>query len=445
MTDYGVTPQRTLSPEEKEALQSVLDQNFTKGELLHLKHIFKSQTKKIAWYYGDNETTAGNRRELAEALVREYPDEVEDLLYDLDNLTVKKNKFEENLVSEGVPGYLVDELEPTTRQLLVFAYHELYDEDDFSAKLEFLILDSRLFKETTERTYKYDRDRFDLENFEAAVRRHVRRRNDELYRPFTIRYHETDDTIFLDFYKETARVMQNIFKQRKKDEVAPSDNPTVTHESGYTIKTLLCRVDTSADDEVKFVFKTDPQSSWNGEMERFFEAVAGIEDPFDETNQEVDDGASEVLDTAVSTAQGNEKDISAEEVEEVEDAVTETMEDLAGDSLPDDAPAISEGNVQWVGWVVDNDEDTMIVSDDFTAATNLVNFVKNTPGAGENLFHILSEAEKGNIGLRFRSDFGDGNNETFIVRSKFWTEEKQVDEQARNLLSAVFKGGEDAE
>lgn len=31
MTDYGVTPQRTLSPEEKEALQSVLDQNFTKG------------------------------------------------------------------------------------------------------------------------------------------------------------------------------------------------------------------------------------------------------------------------------------------------------------------------------------------------------------------------------------------------------------------------------
>ncbi|WP_232688482.1 hypothetical protein [Halobacterium zhouii] len=439
MSGYGVP---SLSDDEKEIVRAVVD-TFDHSEINHLKEIFEGTPTDLRRYYGENPSEAGTKRGVAESLVREHPEEVEGILHDIDNTTLKKNEFEKNLVAEGIPGELVDELEPTTRRLMVFAYHLLYNEEDFGAKLRLLKLNSRLFKETTERTYKYGRERFDLENFEGEVKRHVRQRNADLHRPFTIRYHEDEDndTIFLDFYKETARVMQNIFKRRKDGlEETDASYPTVTHESGYAIKTLLCRVDTSSDEAVKFVFKTNPTSRWKSEMEKFFESVAHIENPFDEANQEVDEGASEVLDAAVETAR--EDEVS---VEDVEQAVTGTMQDLVDESPDDDLPDISEGDIKWVGWVVDDDEDTMIESDDFTARTPLQNYIQDTPGASDRLFHVLDKAEEGNLGLRFRSDFGDGNNERFIVRSKFWTEDAQVDEAARNILNTIFRGDGDAD
>lgn len=441
MEGFG-SPTRTLSEEEEETHQSVVE-TFDHSEMLHIKDIFEGEPKDFARYYGGNPTSAGNKREVAKELVREHSERVKGLLYELDNATVKKNEFEKNLVAEGIPEQLVEELKPTKRRLMVFAYHLLYNERDFDSKLRLLLLNSRLFKETTERTYKYDRDRFDLENFEGEVKRHVRRRNDELYRPFTIRYHESNDTIFLDFYKETGRVMTNIFKQRVEDsDTTNVADPTVTHEPAYTIKTLLCRVDTSSKDEVKFVFKTDPKSRWRREVKRFFDLVAGIENPFDESNQEVDEGASKVHDTALETAA--EKDENEFSVKDVEQAVTEAMQDLAYESNHD-LPDISGEDIKWVGWTVDDDDDTMTDIDDFTAKTDIQNYVEDTPGAGDRLFHILNEAEEGNIGLRFRSDFGEGNNETFIVRSKFWIEDAQVDETARSVLNAIFKGEGDAD
>lgn len=442
MSEYGVTPTRPLSAEEKEVVQSVLD-TFDPAEIRHLWDIFEGESKALDRYYGDHASTGGDKRKIAKALVREHTEPLEDLLHDLDNTTLKKNEFEKNLVKRGIPGDVVDELEPTKRRLMVFAYHLLYTEENFEAKLQLLKLESRLFKETTERTYKYDRNRFDLENFEAAVKRYVRRRNEDIHRPFTIRYHEDEanETIFLDFYKETARVMQDVFKRRKEGAGETSKgNPTVTHEPGYTIRTLLCRVDTSPEDEVKFVFKTDPKTGWKRELTRFFDFVADIEDPFDEANQEVDEGASEVLDAAVETAGEDEAS-----VEDVEQTVAETMQDLADDAADDGLPEVSKEDIHWVGWVVDDDEDTLIDSDDFTAKTDLQNYVEDTPGASDRLFHMLNEVEEENLGLRFRSDFGDGPRETFIVRSKFWVEDEQVDEDARDILSTVFKGERDAD
>lgn len=440
MEDFS-SPDRLLSEKEEETFHSIVEK-FNHSEILHIKDIFEGNPKDLNRYYGDNARSAGNKREVARELVRKHSEPVGGLLYELDNATVKKNEFEKNLVVEGIPEQLVENLKPTKRQMMVFAYHLLYNEKDFSSKLRLLLLNSRLFKETTERTYKYDRDRFDLESFEGEVKRHVRRRNDELYRPFTIRYHESDDTIYLDFYKETARVMTNIFKQRvEESDTTNVDHPTVTHEPGYTIKTLLCRVDKSPENEVKFLFKTDPKNGWSREVKKFFKSVAGIEHPFDEANQEVDEGASKVHEAAIKTAE--EKDEDEFSVKDVEQAVTESMQDLADES-DDDLPDISEDDIKWVGWTVDDDDDTMTDNDDFTAKTDLENYVEDTPGAGDRLFHILNEAEDGNIGLRFRSDFGEGKNETIIVRSKFWTDDAQVDERARSTLNTIFKGGENA-
>lgn len=441
MTDFGVTPTRALSEKEEEICQSVMD-TFKHSEIRHLKDIFEGRTKKLTRYYGEDASMAGKERGLAEALVREHAEPIEDLLYELDNSAVKKNEFEKNLVDEGISGELVDEIKPTKTRLMVFAYHLLYNDDDFVAKLRLLKLNSRLFKETTERTYKYDRGQFNLDNFEREINRYVRRRNDELHRPFTIRYNENDETIFLDFYKETARVKQNIFKQRKSDHGTNDEQPRVTHETGYKIRTLLCRVDKSSDEEVKFVFKTDPQSGWTREMERFFEEVAGLENPFDEENQEVDEGASEVLDAALERVPEDDEDDDVT-IEDVEQSVTETMQELADASPNEDLPEISDEDIKWVGLVVEDDEDTMIASDDFTAKTDLHNYVKNTPGASDRLFHILNEAEKENLGLRFRSELGDGKSEEFIIRSKFWSEDSRVDEEARNILNSILKGDGD--
>jgi hypothetical protein len=444
MSGFGGSGIRTLSEDEQQLFETV-DDRFTHNELLHILNIFQGDPQGLARYYGENGSNAGNKREVAKAVVRDYRGEVEDLLSKLDNDfsrgSTKKNRLEKNLVARGIPGDLVDEDGPTRRRLVLFAYHLLYNKDDFESELRLLELNSRLFKESSKQTFRYDKEHFNLENFENEVERYVRRRNKELYRPFTIRYHETDNTIFLDFYKETARVMTNVFKQRKSDENSLSGGtPTVTHESSYTIKTLLCRMDTSSDEEVKFVFKSNPQNQWTREVRRFFEATSGIEDPFNESNQEIDEGASEVLENVLETAKKDESD-----VEDLERTITESMQALADASSEEGLSDISGDDIHWVGLVVEDDENTLIESDDFTVKTNLRNYIENTPGARDRLFHVVNEANKDNIGLRIRSDLGDGGSEEFIIRRKHWSEDARVDERAHDILNSIFAGEQDDE
>lgn len=439
MSTGGISPSRSLSEDEM-GVYETLHTKFNHAEIIHLNDILSGAQRDLGRYYGDNPADAGTKKEMAKEVVRNHCKAVNEFLHKLDNdfstSTTKKNELEQNLVDRGIPGGLVDEVEPTQRQLLLFAYHLLYNQDGFEEQLRLLELNSRLFKETSERTYKYDSDEVNVENIESEIERYVRKRNAELYRPFTIRCQVSEDRIYLDFYRETARVMQNVFKQRK-DDVDPSqiDTPTVTHESAYRIKTLLVRIDTSADDVIKFVYKSNPKNGWKNELEEFFDWMFSIEDPFDESKQEVDEGASEVIEAVKEVA--DDDDASGEDVEQ---AVTETIEGLAADSSEDDdVPAIADADVQWVGIVIEDDDNTLTEHEDLTTKSGMVEYTKNTPGAEDRLLHLIRATDDENFGLKLRSEFGDGGSEEFIVYKDNWSEDSRVDEEAREALNSILR------
>jgi uncharacterized protein YcnI len=444
MADFELTPTRPLSDGAKELLQTAFS-TLDYSEATHLLDIFKGEKKDLTRYYGEDVRKNGNIKKIVEALVRDHQEDVAGLLNRLDNQfcrsNVKKNQLEQNLVERGISGDFVLAVEPTRRRLVLFAYHLYYNTENFDDQLKALELQSRLFKETTERTYKYGRDRAKVNNLEQRVQKYVERRNDQLYRPFTIKYSKWDEHIYLDFYKEVAQVYENVFEERQGKTQAPNSGvPEVTQEPRFPIKTLHLKIDTSSEEEVKFVYKTNPKSGWKLEIERFFDYTFSIEDPFDESNQKIDYGASEVLETAMDTARDDDTD-----EEDVEETIADTMQTMAEEAGDDDLPEITTDDIRWVGIVVDDDDNTMIKYDDFTVKTDIPNYLKNTPGARERLFHIINEVDDDNLGLRIRSNLGDGQSEDFIVWRKHWEEDARVDDSTRQSLNTIFKRGENGE
>lgn len=228
-SDSALSPLPELD-DEQEALRDALIENLGPTDLRHLRDILRGETKGLDQYYG--ETINGASQEaLADRLVSNYQNEVEQFLYRADHhftySKIRRNDLVDRLVDGGIPLDFIEDCEPSYNQLLLLVYHALSgpNHPDFEDKYKLLIAKIRLFKERSDRTYVYEEAEINFDEIDKLVTNHVKRKNGPNSRPFTIRHYksESEKTVVFNFYKETARTARNVFKRRIEDESA--DDP----------------------------------------------------------------------------------------------------------------------------------------------------------------------------------------------------------------------------
>lgn len=453
-SDYGVAPLPELD-EDQEALRDTLVETLHSNELQHLRDILQGETDDLGRYYGDGSSSGTSEDALATRLVSNYENEVEQFLYRADHhftySKIRRNDLVDILAEEGIPRAFIEDHDPKYNQFLLLVYHALDGPKNpsFEDKYELLAAKTRLFKERSDRTYTYEDTEIVFDKLDTLVKNHVRRKNGPNKRPFTIRHYksESEGMVVFDFYKETARTARNVFKRRAEDTSSVDfSNPTVTHEPAFPVRTLHIRLEELDDGRVKAMFSESPKNSgWKEDVEEFFDRVIGISDPLNEANLQRDAGAGEVLDVAVDVA--SQEDSSDEDIaESIEDKVSElaepAVEDTDSDEIEDSEEELREKyeSIKLVGFIVDGDDDTLTDEYSVTSQTGLVDLTADNAGPKESMKYYFSEADRENIGLRFRGQLrGEDEFDEFVLWDGRWEPDSRVPDEAIRKINHLFQ------
>lgn len=454
MGDYGVSPLPDLD-DEQEVLRDALVEAFDSNELQHLRDILRGEVNKVEQYYGNGTASETSQDALADRLVSNYQDEVDQFLYRADHhfthSRIRRNELVDILVDKGIPRAFIEEHDPKYNQFLLLVYHVFGgpEASGFEDNYELLIAKSRLFKERSNRTYTYKEADFDFEKLDRLVKKHVKQKNGPNRRPFTIRQYPSDpeELVVFDFYKETARTARNVFKRRAEDTSSVDlSNPTVTHEPAFPIRTLHVRLEELDDGRIKATFTESPKNSgWKEDVKEFFDHVLNIPDPLNEENLQRDAGAGEVLDVAVDVA-SQEESSDKEIAESIEEKVDELAESAVGDADEDEVEESQEElekqyeSIDLVGFIVDGDDDTLTDEYSVTSQTGLGDLTADNSGPKQSMKYYFSEADRENLGLRFRGQLrGEDEFDEFVLWDGRWEPDSRVPDETIRKVNHLFQ------
>ena len=415
----------------------------------HLYDILRGDAEAPVWYY-ENSTSFDNATRWASNVASSYPDEAVRFMNRTDaeftHYNLKRNAVVDFLAREEISRHVSEELEPSWTELLLLAYHALYDaETGETPKYDLLLANARLFKYRSNHAYRYSE--LNLDDLKGRVAAFVRSHNRDNSRPLSITCHALDDgeEMVLDFYQESARVAHPVFDIRTDDEDADPLQPRIQYDSAYSIKTLSANI-TEDDDGCEVAYSKSP-GNWEVFLRGFFEDVFGVTDPLTDEQRKRTESVEEVLDSALDTL--SEEDASDEDVIE---SVHEPIERLSEEATESDAAEELEvetdelasiyDSIEVVGITVEGVEEALTDTFRVSSTATLREWTDRNVTAEDSLKRVVADADSEAIGFILRGDLRgeDETPEEFLLQDGVWkTGAGGVSDDATEVLNVLFQ------
>jgi len=433
-----------------EELVSELLQTVKKAHRLrHLYDILRGDTYSPDRYYGKNEKSFDDAKRWASLLASRYPSDAVEFMNraseEFTHYNLKRNTVVDFLAERGIPRDVFEELTPSWTELLLLAYHTLYDPDaGVVTEYELLLAHSRLFKHRSNYAYQYPE--LDLTDLDGRITAFVRSHNQNKSRPLTINHHSIDDEeVVIDFYQESARVAQRVFDIRVEDEHGDPLQPQIKYESTYAIKALSANI--SKEDDYYEVTYSKSTDKWERFLGVFFEDVFNVTDPLDDEQRKRTESVKQVLDSAfdaLSMEDATDDDV-IEAVDEPIDQLAEVAsESGAAEELEMDTEQLDSvfASIELVGIRVRGVEEALTDTFQVSSTATLRDWTDKNVTAEDSLKRVVSDADPKSIGFIFRGMLRgeDEPPEEFILQDGVWKAGPGgVSDGAMEILNVLFQ------
>ena len=439
------------STTDTKQLRERLRDKLSPRNLRVLQHTFEGNTKPAEYYFGQSTSSPKNTFQLITALSENHPEA------SLDFLSRRKNEFspgdiETNTTidyivnSFGLDRELVTRTAEDFTSLLALIYLLTYDpeEEQLSKHYESLIALATIFKANNEQIYYYD-ETLPLNEIERNVKSYIRHVNGDNERPHTVRTYGSDDAVILKIFAETSQTYQSVF-QCRKDGTTPPLTPKITHEPRYNVKTIRVKAE-NIDDRGKITLSKSI-NRWRQDLQTLFEHVFAISGGVEALTQKELGGTTQVLDTAIASAESKDSDESdvtksiQEEVLALQERALERMESNETEEDKLDRARARYREIEFVGVRVQSDEDTHMAEFVLRSSDEFEDVTDEVDDMDASITALLAKANPKNVRLIFRTTDIDGKTqEEFEVGRGQWTARgRGVPEEAIEMLDELFSG-----
>jgi len=440
--------------EADEDISSTLVSTLKSNQLAHLHDILRDELHPLDYYYGKNAGGFSNTESYANNIAQRHSAPAEKFLYrdasDFNYSQRNRRALDDLLIKQGVDAEALEEYDPTYTDYLLIIYHHFYEPArEAVLNYQYIAAKTLLFQEHSGKVFHHYKQLYiDEDHLKRKCRDAITTISDN-GRNFHIEPLLVDDgsEAVLKFYWERTRNPEMIFKSRLPEDQSNSGDTGVTHRPAYPVKTITLKIEN--EEEQGKIRLSRSKNGWESKLEKFFDVVYGISDPFNTFEPKRDAAVDQVIDAVQEAAKPSEEDDEVDEdtiFETAQDQIQELGEDTVEDLREEDEEVADTlesryKSIHPTGIVIRDDDETLSEEFSIKSKATLKEWEDKNKGASTIITHELNNAEKDKIGIRFRGELrGEDTPDEFVLMDGTWYSEDGggVPQETTELLNQLL-------